>query len=630
MSRGAGRRWLGGGLFATLVTLFFLSVAGQRVEHDAGLATLYAIRGDVEPPREAIVIALDQKSSDWLAFHAGDPRRVSDILPRCLPETTRAALARLRNVSDMPRGVHACLLDVLGRRGARLVAFDILFNVETPDDAVLAEAITAGPPTILFERIRGAVEQGVAGSGPVPPQRISPRPLFASAAAATASFLVNAPSGNMVEGYVTSIRDFPDLATMPEVALALWRDETPTERARAEEGGRPIWLYGPPRTLPTWTLREVFARDTARPLPEDLSNRAVFVGVSDPEFLGTRDHFKIPVSDARRNDIGGVELAATAFLNLLHGDRLVRLPTVTGAVVVFLAVAGTILGTHMLGGWRGLMVAGAAALAYAALAIGLFIGAQIWIPIATPLFIAIPVVMVSALVDRYALARRMVERLAPRPVASHLLDRFDEAARQIRTEAATVLFTDIVGSTDLGDRLAPAEYSEIINTYYQRATEAVEAHRGMVVEFMGDGIIAVFTESVTGNDHAAQGCAAALALGGAIRQANAENGAGRSTLLRLRMGVHSGVTSTGGMGAEHRYNFKVLGDAVNTAARLEQLGKQFDDGASDVILISEDARIASGRDEAEFEALGAFALRGKHAPIRVLRLHESTRSRPVG
>ncbi|MDT8345944.1 MAG: adenylate/guanylate cyclase domain-containing protein, partial [Thermohalobaculum sp.] len=584
---------------------------------------LYALRGPlVAPggaPGGAVVVGLDQKSVDWLAFHAPDLARVSDDLPACLPAPARAGLSRLRNVNDIPRAIHACLLRALAARGARLVVVDVLFTVETPDDAFLAAALREGPPVVLFERIRDAAEQGAGRGEAAAPQRVRPRPIFAEAAAATASFLVSAPSGSSVEGYLPAIPDFPDLAAMPETAAALWRGLPPPTPAAAGAAVRPIWLYGPPRTVPTFSLRDVFARDAARPLPGDLSGVAVFVGVSDPDFLGTTDHFVIPISDRRDTEIGGVELAASAFLNILHDQRMRHPGAGVQAAVVF--VFGTLgaLVVQLVGGWRGLGVLSALGIGYAGAAGAGFAGFRIWLPVAMPLFAALPALGFWALLTRYARARGMVARLAPRQVTARLLDRPGAARDGLRTEALSVLYTDVVGSTALGDRLDPEGYSRTMTRYYDRATAAVEAAGGMVVEFMGDGILAVFTESVTGPGHARAACAAARALSG--------DGGDLATpadpdeaRIRLRMGLHTGVATTGGIGAAHRFNFKVLGDAVNFAARLEQLGKAFDDGARDVILISEATRAASGLADAEVEPLGTFELRGKDAAVQVFRL----------
>ncbi|MEM1382830.1 MAG: adenylate/guanylate cyclase domain-containing protein [Pseudomonadota bacterium] len=608
-----------------LLALLFASPWGQRFERDWGLSSLYALRGEVAAPTEAMVIALEQKSVNWLQFHAPNLARVAPGLAECLTPRTKARLGRLRNIGDMPRGIHACLIDLLASRGARLIVFDILFHIETEDDAVLAEAIARAGSVILFERIRVDAEQALLAGGRPIAQRVHPRMIFTAPAAGTASFLVDAPMGNFVDGYVPRLPEFPDLAALPDVAAAHW-----TGSPVAAEGpeARPIWLYGPPRTIPTRTLRDVFARNTAQPLPEDLSGTAVFIGVSDPEFLGTKDHFKVPISDARQNDIGGVELAATAFLNRLHGHDMTRLAGANSVAALGLFGWLLALAAGRLGGGRGVWAVLGLGGVWLAAAWVLFVKGQVWAPLAVPLFLGVPLALLFAIAARYAFARRLVESLAPRQVAGTLLDATDAARRAVKTEPATILFTDLIGSTALGDRLAPEHYGKVMNHYYERATAAVEAEGGMVVEFMGDGILAVFSQSVAGPSHARRACRAAKALSATIRAEDpvadlAERG---GEALRLRMGLHTGLTATGDIGAEHRFNFKALGDTVNTAARLEQLGKALEPDGGDIILLSDATYQASGLQPDAVEAQGAFVLRGKAEAISVVRMIQGKES----
>ena len=71
------------------------------------------------------------------------------------------------------------------------------------------------------------------------------------------------------------------------------------------------------------------------------------------------------------------------------------------------------------------------------------------------------------------------------------------------------MFTDMVGSTALAERLGEDAFRKVMNRYYSAATAAVEANDGMVVEYMGDGILALFTSGVAGPDHATKACLAA-------------------------------------------------------------------------------------------------------------------------
>ena len=135
--------------------------------------------------------------------------------------------------------------------------------------------------------------------------------------------------------------------------------------------------------------------------------------------------------------------------------------------------------------------------------------ARLWLPVAIPLIIVAPIAVLSAFSARFAGARRIVERLAPRPFARALLRHPEIGRRDSSIEDATVMFTDMVGSTALAERLGEDAFRTVMNRYYSAATAAVEANDGIVVEYMGDGILALFTSVVAGPDHATKACLAA-------------------------------------------------------------------------------------------------------------------------
>jgi adenylate cyclase len=401
---------------------------------------------------------------------------------------------------------------------------------------------------------------------------------------------------------------------MPDV---VWQHYTGNEPPQTAPTIQPIWLYGPPKSIPTYTLRDVFARDSKHPLPESLSSVAVFVGISDPEHPGTMDHYKIPIQSAEAEEIGGVELAATAFLNVLHGQELWRPGLLGQAAIVFLVALAAALSARVLPGRRGLIAIAALALAYGGLAWALFATQQVWLPFGVPIYLAMIAAVLLGLATRYAFARLLVERLTPQPVADILLEQMGTERREVHTEQATVMFTDVVGSVRLGDQLTNAEYTEVMNRYYDTATTTIEAHKGMVVEFMGDGILAVFSESVSGPDHATLACKAALALSEGIAEAPKLTIETGEVALRLRIGINTGMTATGDVGARHRFSYKVLGDTVNVASRLQEYGKTVDDGAGNVIMVSHVTRAMSDFASGRFDDLGAIPLRGKDATTGV-------------
>jgi len=616
------RRWLyrilGSAAFALLVAILHITPFGQSFERNFGLSTLYFLRGPVEVPPEAIVIGLDRASIEWLEFHSVDIAAASDVLPGCLTPYAIGRLRDIRDVVDLPRGLHICLIRELTRRGAPVITFDILFRRPLQEDELFAREIAASGRVVLFERIRDVAGPDDAGeTGPIL-QRLSPSDDFAAPSLDTAAFLLSAPRGDFAEGYVRRLPEFPGLGSMPDVVLRHYRSGAPDSEEVPEI--QPVWLYGPPKSIPTYTLRDIFDRESSHSLPDSLAATAVFIGISDPETPGAVDHYKIPISDANARDMAGVEIAATAFLNLLHDD-LLRTPGIPGeAAVVFLFILAMTLTARMLAARFGFLAVPAIAVGYAGTAWALFRFGHLWLPFAVPLYLGATAVAIMGLAIRYAFARSLVTRLAPKQIADILLQGTVADRRAVRTEQATVMFTDLVGSTSMGDQLTNVDYTRVMNHYYDTATTTIESHQGMVVEFMGDGILAVFSESVTGQAHASRACEAALELTRGIRDAPNPVVDGGEVALRLRIGINTGMTATGDIGAKHRFNFKALGDTVNVAARLEQYGKEVDDGSDDVILVSHVTAAMSDFPPDRFEDLGAVSLRGKKIATGVARL----------
>jgi class 3 adenylate cyclase len=184
------------------------------------------------------------------------------------------------------------------------------------------------------------------------------------------------------------------------------------------------------------------------------------------------------------------------------------------------------------------------------------------------------------------------------------------------------MFTDIVGSVALAERMGALDFAELMTDYYNSATAVIEANDGMVIDYRGDGIVAIFTESVAGQNHAARACIAALAICSRNARGSAENAPVHGERLDLRVGLNSGTVVVGRIGAHDRFNFNALGDSVNVAARLEQLGKTIDRDDRDVILVSEATRENSALSDDYFEPLGNVRLRGREAETPIYRLQE--------
>jgi class 3 adenylate cyclase/CHASE2 domain-containing sensor protein len=596
------------GLCAIAVALLSLTSLAQQLERQIGLGLLYAIRGHLSAPEGALIVGLDRASIGWLQRNIDALGDVSRGLDGCLSPHAREELSRARNINQVPRALHACLIRRLVEREPRLIVFDINFNAETPDDAFLAEAIRSARNVLLLERIE---ENGVA-------RRLSPSTPLSGAALGTVFFQTDGSLGEVVTGYPAHNRFFPTIPAMPVEA---WRHHVGREPGAADAIAefQPIWLYGPAGTVPTVPVRRVFEADAAA-LPADLSRSTVFIGASDASDRSAYDHFKAPLLFVESDLVGGVELAATAFLNLLHNERMASLPPPAAAGVVLCYAFVALLASRFLGGRRAFGGVLAIAAAYCATAVALFVSMRLWVPVSAPLIVATPLAVLSVFSARFDVARRIVERLAPRPFARELLRHPEISRGHSNIEEATIMFADMVGSTALAERLGEDAFREVMNRYYSAATAAVEANGGMVVEYMGDGILALFTAGVAGPEHAMRACRAAQQISTSPARRPEGSVAPDRAAFRLRFGIHSGRVVTGPTGAEHRYSFKALGDSVNVAARLEEHGKKLRQDGADIILLSADTRRRTTLSDEVLRPLGMTKLRGRSREVEIFRL----------
>jgi class 3 adenylate cyclase len=172
---------------------------------------------------------------------------------------------------------------------------------------------------------------------------------------------------------------------------------------------------------------------------------------------------------------------------------------------------------------------------------------------------------------------RMVAGLAERDRLRDLFGRHvgtDVAHRAIQEGAslsgdvveAAVLFIDLVGSTQLAESRPPQEVAEVLNDFFRIVVGAVDEHQGLINKFAGDAALAVFGAPLRMNEPASAALATARALGTQLRQLPVDFG----------IGVSAGRVFAGNVGAENRYEYTVIGDAVNEAARLADLAKTAD------------------------------------------------------
>ena len=207
---------------------------------------------------------------------------------------------------------------------------------------------------------------------------------------------------------------------------------------------------------------------------------------------------------------------------------------------------------------------------------------------------------------------RWFETYVPRNLVHRLVRQGEDAVQSSVAREATVMFTDIVAFTRQSETMTAPETAEFLNRHFAMLSRCVEAEVGTIDKFICDSLMAFWGAPEAQPDHAARACRAAVA---ADNQARVREG---GDPVRVRIGIHSGEVIVGNIGAPGRINYTIVGDTVNTANRLEQLGKEIDEGAADAIILASAATVAAA--EIKARALGAHPIRGRQEEIEVFAL----------
>src|SRR5258707_2081208 len=180
---------------------------------------------------------------------------------------------------------------------------------------------------------------------------------------------------------------------------------------------------------------------------------------------------------------------------------------------------------------------------------------------------------------------------------------------------AVLWFSDLRDFTGMNERMEPAEMLELLNNYLQLVGDALNAHGGEILKFIGDGVMAyfpaedaLFLPMVT-----VAALSAARRLLDDIEAANEARAAGGPEPVRFGIGLHVGPVTFGNVGTEERLDFTVIGPAVNRAARLESLTKEL----HVPVLASAEFNAAS---TVPLKSLGLHTLRGVPEPVEVFTL----------
>lgn len=367
---------------------------------------------------------------------------------------------------------------------------------------------------------------------------------------------------------------------------------------------------GPRGTFATYSFADVVEGR----VPKDaFRDRIVLVGAAA---VGINDTFRTPFGSA---PLPGVERMANVIDTALHGDFISRpdaLPAAEAAAAVAAALTIGIIGAFL--PTSSVVATWTAGLILWAVAAQVALGRGLWLSVASPL-IALGLGMMTALAWRIVVVdreERQVRSAFRRYLAPALVAELAAHPERLRlggeTREMTVLFCDIRNFTTLSESISEQDLVRLLNGLFTPMVDVILRHHGTVDKFIGDCVMAFWNAPLDDPEHARHACQAASAmLAAAERQATRRLREGSALPpITVGIGLNTGPCCVGNLGSEQRFDYSVVGDAVNVASRMEGLTKTYG-----VRLIAADPTRTAAPD-LPWLVLDEVLVKGRTTPVR--------------
>jgi adenylate cyclase len=505
------------------------------------------------------------------------------------------------------RNLHVQLLERLTKDRARLILYDIIFDTPS-SDAAIDEAFAEALHHFGHAVLSGGIEI-IQPRGGVKQERIlAPIEIFRKAAAGWGVGVFNPVDADYVVRQIYS---------GGEVPAATWRGAevlgAPVTKTQFGGDAQLRWVnyYGPPGQLTSISLADALG------VPAGFfRDKVVMIGgweVSGPGRNG-RDEFATPFPNGFPRLAQGLEVHATILLNYIRSEWLTQMTT--GCQVLVVVIVGLLAG--LLSRLRPL-TATACAVVLAALIAGaacwLVWNRYVWFNWLTPAAVQVPIGLVWAVGSQYLLEsrrRKELRRAFGFYLSPEMADRIGDADFNLKPGGkiveVTVMFTDLENFTTLSEKLDPTEVSAILTSYFGQTTRCIQQNHGTVIKYIGDAVFAAW-DAIREPQHAIRAAEAACDLR-AVIELEIEG-----KKLRTRVGIHTGKVLAGNLGSEFRFDYTMIGDAVNFASRLESLNKYL----NTQVLLSDDVQRQLD-DKFVTRRLGEFKVAGKTESVVIHEL----------
>jgi adenylate cyclase len=370
-------------------------------------------------------------------------------------------------------------------------------------------------------------------------------------------------------------------------------------------------FYGPAGHIRTVSYADVVeprSSIAAAAAMRDFAGRVVFVGNAERTPTLNSDTHNTVFSTADGIDISGVEVAATAFVNLMHGTDLQVPGIATQAALLMLSGLTYGFAAYLLSATAAFgfgVVVGAAQLTGDCV---LFSRFYLWAPVAVPLLIQLPAALVAGLLWQQRNINRGLRSYLPPKVAASLRTSAVDLQSTSHPLYGVCLATDVQGYTTISETLQPNALAALMNEYFEALFEPIICRNGLVTGVAGDGVMSVWAASKPDTPARRQAVLAAL---DSLHRIDAFNEAHTPRILPTRFGLHAGWIALGNVGGAGHFAYNAVGDIPNTASRIEGLNKHL----RTRILATE--KVVDGLQHLLIRRVGVFRLKGKSDAISV-------------
>ncbi len=582
----------------------------------------------------------------------------SDIV---LVEIDQSSLDFYRKNFDLPfpwpRSLYARAIDYIGRAGARAIALDMIFSESDPygsEDRKLADSMARAGN--VFLPVFFNLDQSSAA--PLPQfaidREIDIRPPLRLGVLASIPLLRNAQKGGgnskaepdrdgifrrLNHLFLYQGRLYPSFP----LSLALYLEpKTDLRRIPFAHDGSLNLVFYRKTSFPRMRIADVIQSQVRidegkSPIipPVELRGKIVIVGATAPGLLDLRP---TPL-DATGS---GFEIPATALANFLRRDFRVDLSPVLQWSLILLLI---FLVNGLLAESKSyvsqvlislLFFAGVVLVNFLAFRLGVNLNLL-------PQLLAVGLISAYDLYYRYHQARRekkFIQGAFRNYLSDSLLKQIlknpEGLALGGEKKVLTVFFSDLAGFTSFSERLNAEDVVSILNTYLERMTTIIMDHDGFVNKFEGDAIMAFWGAPVDIADQTGKAMRAALACQRELVALNREFRERGYPDLGMRIGINSGEVIVGNIGSKKRFEYTVIGDAVNLASRLEGINKRYrtqivcgsstrDLDSGDLVLRKLDRVRVKGktRPEEVFEVVGRKADVGESVRGKIARFEDA-------